>query len=371
MPRYYNIKFTQKLSASQKKRTLNNLVKLRAQLKKEIPTKDSDETLVLGTWNIREFGRRPPKFKRLYENLYYFAEIISRFDLVAVQEVNDLGDLEDLMYILGNDWEYIATDVSDQRAGGNGERMCFIYDTRKVKFKNVAGEIVLPANLLISKTELESKGKKVVAGKQFRRTPFVVSFQAGWFRFDLCTVHIYYGTDSGPKLQERIGEINAIASYMSKRAKNVAKTNEEITTILLGDFNIMRPGHKTMDALLDNGFDVPMSLRKQSNMNLDKFYDQIAFFGKKKIVKLKDEDSNPDKESAGVFQIDKEIYNDWSLYEDDMRKTKGGKGKRDAALEKYFKNWRTFQTSDHHLMWVQLKVNSSTEYINELRQKYN
>jgi hypothetical protein len=55
----------------------------------------------------------------------------------------------------------------------------------------VAGEIVLPAK----------KGKEPI---QFNRTPFVVAFQAGWFKFNICTVHIYYGSaqDTGPRKRE-------------------------------------------------------------------------------------------------------------------------------------------------------------------------
>ena len=34
---------------------------------------------------------------------------------------------------------------------------------------------------------------------QFARTPFMVAFQAGWFQFNLCAVHIYYGAASGAK----------------------------------------------------------------------------------------------------------------------------------------------------------------------------
>ena len=55
-----------------------------------------DSSLLLATWNIRDFDSNKFGFgPRLEESFYYIAEIISCFDLVAVQEVNrDLSALE-------------------------------------------------------------------------------------------------------------------------------------------------------------------------------------------------------------------------------------------------------------------------------------
>ena len=96
----------------------------------------------MATWNIREFESKKygPRQK---EALYYIAEIIDHFDIVAVQEVrDDLSSLEEVMDILGSSWDYLLTDVT---AGGQGffERMAFVYDKRKVNFGGLAGEIVV------------------------------------------------------------------------------------------------------------------------------------------------------------------------------------------------------------------------------------
>jgi hypothetical protein len=186
---------------------------------------------LLGTGNVRDLGK-PSRWgygPRLKESFFYIAEIISRFDLVAVQEVNELKSLEVVMDILGPDWDFIATDVTDRSLGGNGERLTYVYDTRKVKFQNIAGEVVLPADMLISRVEFEGEedddSKRLVASKQFRRSPFLTRFQSGWLKFDLCTVHIYYGSDYGEKLDERIDEIRQIANYMAKRADDGLKVH--------------------------------------------------------------------------------------------------------------------------------------------------
>ena len=70
--------------------------------------------------------------ERAEECLYYMAEIISHFDLVAVQEVReDLKALDRLRRILGSRyWKYVVTDVTEG-SPGNRERLAFLYDSRK------------------------------------------------------------------------------------------------------------------------------------------------------------------------------------------------------------------------------------------------
>lgn len=100
------------------KRIAKRLIALKEFLASEdgVPNK-SEDTLLLATWNIREFDS-PAYGKRRREPIYYIAEIISHFDLVAVQEVReDLEALYEVMKILGGWWRYIATDVSEGRTG--------------------------------------------------------------------------------------------------------------------------------------------------------------------------------------------------------------------------------------------------------------
>ena len=200
-----------------RQRAVKNLLQLRSQLDRTVPPKDAEDNLLLASFNIRDLGKRNRRGwgKRLPESWFYLAEVISRFDFVAVQEVNELDEWQHIMDILGRDWDFIATDETDIKLGGNGERMTFVYDKRKVWFQNIAGEIVLPPNMLISGTEFEVSGKKIIAGNQFKRTPFIASFQSGWLKFDICTVHLYFGASSGAKLNQRVEEIATIAKYLS------------------------------------------------------------------------------------------------------------------------------------------------------------
>jgi endonuclease/exonuclease/phosphatase family metal-dependent hydrolase len=374
VPYYYRI---QNFSDENKQWTIDNLFALRRQLDKEIPSKDAEDNLLLATWNIRELGKRAPKHgARLSDSFYYLAEIIARFDFVAVQEVNELADWERVMTILGSSWDYIATDVTDAELGGNGERLTFVYDRRKVRFRNIAGEIVLPKDMLISRVEIEASEKekesRLVDGKQLRRSPFIASFQSAWFRFDICTVHIYYGADSGAKLKERIEEIQQVARYLSKRADEALEDGKAL--ILLGDFNIVHPEHKTMQALTGEGFVVPRALRLSSNIDRTKYYDQIAFKCSPDVLDYVEKQSdNPLLRNAGVFDIFKSVYTpeQFEHYAEFARKTSEGKQTQgDAELRDYYvDSWRTFQLSDHHLMWVRLKTNDSQAYLERLRAR--
>src|SRR5215204_767750 len=260
-----------RIAETERERVLRNLVALREQLSVDVPPKDAEDNLLLATWNIRDLGKinRRGYGERLPETYFYIAEVLSRFDFVAVQEVNELDEWERVTEILGPEWSWIATDVTDPASGGNGERLTYLYDTRKVRFRNIAGEIVLPAKLLITasveakRADEAGESTRVVekeVGKQFRRTPFTALFQSAWFKFEICTVHIYYGDESGAKLRERIQEVDRIAHYFGKRAEKAFEDGRSL--ILLGDFNIVGQDHETMQALLSSGFQVPEALQQ-------------------------------------------------------------------------------------------------------------
>lgn len=126
-----------------KKRTVNGIFKLQKALRSQfLASHPHVRNLKLATWNIREFGNS--KYGgRDKECFFYIAEIISHFDIVALQEIrSDLKEFKELERLLGPEWSYLATDVTDGDAG-NGERMVFVYNQQKVQFKNIAGELTL------------------------------------------------------------------------------------------------------------------------------------------------------------------------------------------------------------------------------------
>lgn len=361
MPFYPGLKRDPPFTPADRDRTAGHLLELRQYIREHVPRRTRSDTLLLATWNIRDFDSN--KFKhgpRLPESFYYIAEIISAFDLVAVQEVNrDLRALRQVMEILGPDWDYLVTDTTEGTSG-NEERMAFLYDRSKILFRKEVGEIVLPDAGLIE------------GSRNFARTPFFVSFQAGWFQFKLCTVHIYFGKDTGEQLQRRIEEIDQLARFIAKRAKG-----EPGTFILLGDFNIVSPEHETMNALVRHGFEVPLALRdKPTNMFRTKHYDQIAFLAKEGQVQFAG-----DPNSAGALNFydclfREEEFDTYYAFRERSGGDKWDQHEREnrphapEEQRKYYLNkWRTWQMSDHLPMWVELKVNFSDRYLEGLRTR--
>lgn len=372
---------------AERKRVVGNLRKLRAQLDEEVPPKNAESDLLLATWNLRDFAKdnRKGYGERFPESHFYIAEVLSRFDFVAVQEINELDEWEKVTRILGPSWDWIATDVTEG-SGGNGERLTYLYDKRKVWFQNVAGEVVLPANLLITANvkpkkgdkekiettvEAETDGEKTeeTVGKQFRRTPFAALFQSAWFKFEICTVHIYYGAESGQPLKERVEEIRRIGEFFGRRAET--DFVEKRSLILLGDFNIVGHDHETMKALLESGFEVPEALRKAPPTNADKtmYYDQIAFRTRKGDLEYLETPGEGADARAGSVDIFGNVYTEdqFDEFKDQVNESDnaGTKESKEDPLA-YYLDWRTYQFSDHAPLWVRLRVNDSENYLKRL-----
>ncbi len=191
--------------------------------------------------------------------------------------------------------------------------------------------------------------------KQFARTPYIVSFQAGWLKINLCTVHIYFGSNDDPALlEQRRTEIRALTGLLGDRAANDMKHDPEHRTMfgVLGDFNIISKEHETMQALENNGFEVPEQIKKipGSNVEKDKTYDQIAFW---KPVEEKGY-ARLDVLASGVFDYFSHVYkkSEESIYKPAMGSTRAS-----------YQQWRTYKMSDHLPMSVEVRSDFSEEYL--------
>src|SRR4051812_27450721 len=93
----------------------DELAVLGAALNQVVPAKSADNLLV-GTWNVRAFDRASPTWRttvgdapiRDHSNVACIAEIVSRFDVVAIQEVRrSAAAFLAMLTALGPDWAFL------------------------------------------------------------------------------------------------------------------------------------------------------------------------------------------------------------------------------------------------------------------------
>jgi exonuclease III len=254
-----------------------NILLLSIDLDAKIPPKKLEKNLLIATWNIRAFGEITRKDmaaatdtpKRDFHSILCIAEIIKRFDVIAIQEIKaNIKGLRDTMKLLGNDWALILTDVNLGDVG-NGERMGYLFDTRRVQLSGLACELVVPQQW-INTTSAEA------LTNQFVRSPYAVSFRTQNQTFILVTLHILYGDKS----TDRINELKGIAKWMANWAKDVNVYHQNL--ICLGDFNLDQRGDVLNQTFISEGLSIPNELQSptvtRSIFDQTKFYDQIAWF---------------------------------------------------------------------------------------------
>ena len=164
--------------------------------------KSCSPNITIASFNIRKLSDN----SRTDEELKQIAEVLSEFDLIAVQEV--LGDtiiLNRTVEMLPG-YDFI---VSEEVGNVQKERYAFIFN---------------------EKIDVVTKGKTYYDKfDNFIREPYYASFKAGEFDFTILTVHILYGD----RASDRTGEMKQIASvyeyYQEKDSEN--------DLILTGDFN--------------------------------------------------------------------------------------------------------------------------------------
>ena len=332
MPLFYNLNDVLK-----PQRAAQGLLSLRGQLE-ELPKKVLAPAFLIGTWNLREFDNK--KYgHRMKESYLYIAEIISHFDIVALQEIrSDLHALKELKKILGPSWQYLVAPVT-YGPSGNHERLAFMYDTRKIQFSGIAGNIVLPPIKQISGGFEPSP--------QLARTPYWAGFQIGNFKFILCTVHIIYGTSSATD-PRRLQEIRSLLTFMNKRTRD--KTLWSNNIILLGDFNIFNKTDQAYHILLENNFSIPSIMNDLPATNIGqtpKYFDQIAFSLEQKWPLENIE--------AGVINFYESVFKQ-------TEQTKYVKELGEQYKSRYL-DWRTYQMSDHLPLWVQMKIDFGERYL--------
>ena len=229
--------------------------------------------LLVATWNLRAFGDLTQKWqagirdspKRNWHAVACIAEVDSRFDVIALQEVRrSTGALRFLLTCMDSNWKVIASDVTEGTAG-NGERLGFLYNAERVQPSGLVGEIVLP----LAAGENSRRG--------FARTPYFAGFSRVGMEFTLASVHVLWGKDAA----ERLPEVTAFAQWMRAWADRPNDWNSNL--MVLGDFNLDRIRDPLYEAFVDTGLWPPSELATVPRTIFDNdknrhFYDQIAWF---------------------------------------------------------------------------------------------
>jgi endonuclease/exonuclease/phosphatase family metal-dependent hydrolase len=278
--------------------------------------------LLVASWNIANLGLH----ERREADYELIAELVSWFDLVAVQEVHDnLVGLRAVRERLPESFRALFSD-----AAGNNERLAYLYDSSRVTPLEKVGEIAIPpsdvGNIRLPGIEQAFLG--------FDRNPYLAAFRSGSLTFLLVNVHVYFGSDhSKIDMGRRTLETFAIARWADLRR---ASANTYTPNIFpLGDFNLPRaePGDPVYDALTRRGLRLPPhSTEIGSSIARDKHYDQIAFF------------PGPNGEQAfeqvGVFDFDGAVFA--SLWRTRSR----------ADFLAYLR----YHLSDHRILWAEVRV---------------
>ena len=276
--------------------------------------------LRIATWNVANFGEQD----RQKEHLQMIAEIISWFDIIAIQEIKDNSEhFRTVVTLLNKSYKFIFSDAS-----GNNERMAFIYNSAKVTLREEVAELAIPPS---DYEDIKLPGiKEAFAG--FDRSPYIVSFKVKSFEFSLLNVHLYFGDDSvAASINRRCLEAYCVGRWADLRSKS--KYAYSCNIFALGDFNLpmIDPSDPVYKALVNRGLQLPEHSSKiYSNINNDKAYDQIAFLPGMKSSII----------SHGIFPFDNAAFAD--IY----------KTKTPAQFRSYLK----YYISDHRPMWMELNI---------------
>lgn len=315
--------------------------------KRGVPKSQRDK-LLIASWNIANLGaqnRRPDALKLI-------AHSLRRFDLIAIQEVNEnYGTLKEIVDMLRG-YDFIMTD-----SAGNTERLAFVYKTSKIRNRQLFGEIALnersypKKNVSVRYKEggvYKTKEYKNIKFVPFNRNPYIGSFSAGSITLTLVNVHLYFGKwedskkiDDHLKYCRRVLEIYAMAKWANNRSAKSTTYDQDI--ILMGDMNIpvMNTSNDAYNALIKFGMQPINWLTNVggSNINNNKTYDQVAIAPntiQNKVLKV------------GAFDFDN------GMFKDKWKELTKQYDHKNATLK--FSQFMKHHISDHRPIWLQLDI---------------
>lgn len=291
---------------------------------RHIPAPGQPGKLLLASWNIANLGVH----KRRPADIRVIAEIVSWFELIAVQEVAD--KLDDFLALIAELPDHFGWIFNDR--AGNDERSAYIYDTRRVTLSPKIGEVVIVDN---DRKYVRLPGvDRAFSG--FNRNPYLAGFEVESTSVLLANCHLLYGpqrtaADREASMQRRQLEAYAIARWCDLRRRDQHRWTANI--LALGDFNLPRaePGDPIYTALTRRGLSLPPhETRIPTNVSNTADYDQIAVTPgmKSRVLQM------------GVFDFDAAIFS--AIY--------------DPSKPAYWRRCAKYYISDHRPLWMQLRL---------------
>ncbi|MEM7431617.1 MAG: hypothetical protein AAF351_06720 [Pseudomonadota bacterium] len=225
-----------------------------------------DDSVVIGSFNALKLGKDNNSDKR-WEFLERF---VSRFDLIAIQEVmDDLSGIRRLQRDCGSKFELLVSDTTGAAPGDGGlkERLAFLYHRDRIELKELVSDITYDrsniaknlhrdidlwtqffkdfddtnaARVAQGKKKISLSKKSLPAFLDFIRTPHCAAFvikgkgSGDDIEFLALNAHTLYGNSK----KERKREFDALFEWLVKRAKS-RDTMYFKNMIILADLNMM------------------------------------------------------------------------------------------------------------------------------------
>ena len=291
---------------------------------RNIPAAGQAGQVLLATWNIANLGVH----KRRLSDIRVLSEILSWFEIVAIQEIADnLDDLNRVLQELPGHFDWLYNDRA-----GNDERAAYIFDTRRVSLGPKIGEVVI--------VDSDRKNVKLPGIQRkfhgFNRNPYLATFAVENTDLLFANCHLLFGkqktaAEKKESIDRRQLEAYAIARWCDLRRKDKHAWTKNI--IALGDFNLpeAKSGDLIFDALTKRGLKLPPhTTRIPTNVSNTADYDQIAVTpGLKTRVT-----------DIGVFDFDGAIFS--NIY--------------NPAAPGYWRTCAKYYISDHRPLWMQFEL---------------
>lgn len=372
------------------------------------PQRRSD-SVVLGTFNIRELGRVTNRSSQAWD---FLQMICGRFDLIAIQEVAD--NLEGIKHIkegLGDKYGMVVSDVTGVFPGdpGNPERLAFLFHWPRIQRTELASDITYDRSKVVQTlfknrtkfrkawdkhieklgawqeqvsqakaTEKKKPSRPAINLPQFLtfiRQPHCASFRvlgrngADPIDFLAVNVHLLYGTD----MKERLWEFEALIDWLAVRAKQRQRMYHQ-NILMMGDCNLefedLNIKRQEIDARLKKLNDTKLKSKKAAKVNFplltehptrgelktsarkQETYDQIAIFTHDKNLPTYESNKNAGK--MGDNGYDYGVFDFTSLT---------GRALYDKAFELLSPSEKDYvfqgikqEVSDHMPVWIRLPV---------------